>query len=523
MEKTLQPSPPLRPRIPLRAAQVALLRLALLVALLPLASCEDPDTFIPFQQFGGPAGIVTGSVTYSGPPPCTRQGQVVGAAVLLAFEESLLPPPEGLGTSAAALTVVTGDTLFAGIRDQLTFHPDGKLLCGSGLPDVVVSASFSVGPLAAGIYQIRGFYDRDGDFNPLFSIFNLPTAGDVAGGAIDNAAEVLAGAPPRYRALGIGERRGDARVMPAEGFLLEGVSVSLGLALPLERPVFHLSEVLDDPFGNDDPAAIVIPSDYQLAVFDEGDPLATESSFVRLRLGAGVAPEEASAAAASPFFFPTSDPFLLYSRQDVNGDGVRDGQDHIPETPLIPALLPLGLLTKLSSGSSLTAQSPAVVLQAVTLRDGLLGTATSPPDLAEPRAEVLLALRPAVLCIDPHNPAEDGVLLNTHPDDGAGNVLIDDTASLEATLEAQFGRPVHVTYGCLPEGRYALNLVYDTGQAWTVPNEAGVCAEGEPQKEGGAICGSRPRLSSQSVVVTIGPPGDPAYCQAHPTPSVCAP
>jgi hypothetical protein len=159
----------------------------------------------------------------------------------------------------------------------------------------------------------------------------------------------------------------------------------------------------------------------------------------------------------------------------------------------------------------------------VTLRDSLIGTALSPPDLAEPRDEVLLALRPAVLCIDPFDPSEDGVLVNTHPDDGAGNVLIPDPAPLEATLAAQFGRPIHIQYGCLPEGRYAINLIYETGQAWTVPNEAGVCAVDEPLKDGGTICGTRPRLSSQSVVVTIGPPGDPSYCQAHPTPSACAP
>jgi hypothetical protein len=99
--------------------------------------------------------------------------------------------------------------------------------------------------------------------------------------------------------------------------------------------------------------------------------------------------------------------------------------------------------------------------------------------------------------------------------------LVADEAALEATLSAQFGRSVRIEYGCLPEGRYALNLVYETGQAWTVPNEAGVCAPDEPPGEG--ICGVRPKLFSQGVVVTLGAPRDPNYCAGRPAPAECRP
>ena len=85
--------------------------------------CDSPDVFLPFAQFGGASGVIDGTVTYSGPLPCTENQRIVGAAVLLAFDKRLLPPPEGLGTSAASLGVVSGEALFAGIRGQLTFLP----------------------------------------------------------------------------------------------------------------------------------------------------------------------------------------------------------------------------------------------------------------------------------------------------------------------------------------------------------------------------------------------------------------
>jgi hypothetical protein len=487
------------------------------------AGCGDADVFVPLPEFGGPAGVITGGLTYAGPPPCTAGGHVRGAAVLLGFEENLLPPPQGLGTRPVALTIVSGDDLFRGIRSELGFAPDGALVCPApDAPPVAVSVEYAVGPLTAGVYEIRGFYDIDGDFNPGFSIFNLPTAGDIGGGAIVNAEEVLGGAAAEFRRIPIGDLQPDGqRVMPPTGALVEGVATTLGLTLPLERPIFHIAEVRDEAFGNDDPAHIVVPADYQLNVFSIADPPGTEASFVRLFLGAGVPEGEAFPAAANPFFFPTSDPILLHTRQDVNLDGVIDGNDHIPETAILPALLPLGLLTRIADTSDLTSQRPNVILQGVTILDGLLETVSAPVDLAEARREAQIALRPAVLCIDPADKTKPGLLVNTHETDKQGNVLVADPAELEAALSAQFLRPVHVVTGCLPEGRYNVNLVYDTGQAWTVPNEAGVCGSGEALSADGLTCGQRPRLVSQAAVVTIGPPDDAGYCAEHPTPVEC--
>lgn len=488
-----------------------------LVALLATA-CGDADTFVPFS--GGPAGVIMGSVTYAGPPPCTEGGHVVGAAILLAFDVQALPPPEGLGTQPLGVAVVSGDALFAGLRSTLPFADDGARVCADGAT-MNASAPYELGPLAAGKYQIRAFYDHDGDFLPTFSLFNLPSAGDVAGGAIDNLGDVSAGGTARFSEVVVGEPSGDGYTMPSTGALVEGVPVTLGQVLPLERPQFHLRGVLDEVYGNVDPTGIVVPADYQLQVFDPADPVATEASFLRLQLGAGVGPEDRDAASGSPFFFPDA-PTLTHARFDANGDGRIDALDSIPETSLIPALQPVALLSKLTS-DPLAPQRPAVLLQGVTLLDGLLATAAAPIDLREARDEVLVALRPAVLCIDPLDPSAPGVLVNTHPTDAVGNPLVPDEAALEGSLSAQFGRPISLAIGCLPQGDYAINLVYDTGQAWSVPNEAGICGPGEALSDDGNRCGSRPRLASQSVVVQIGPPVDPAYCEANPTPSTCVP
>ena len=66
-------------------------------------------------------------------------------------------------------------------------------------------------------------------------------------------------------------------------------------------------------------------------------------------------------------------------------------------------------------------------------------------------------------------------------------VLTDQQGTLDA-LKAQFGRPVVFQEGCLPQGRYTMNLVYGTGQAWSDPNEAGVCQAGETESADHSSC-----------------------------------
>lgn len=506
-----------------------------------LAGCTDPETFVPTAQFSGPAGAITGTLTYAGPPPCTKNGRIVGAALLLAFNKNLLPPPEGLGTSAGSLNAVPGEVLFSSIRDKLVFAADNSLRCpDSSAPPVSASATWALAPLPAGTYQVRGFYDRDGDFDPGFSIANLPSKGDIGGGAISNAAEVLTkGEAPKFTEIDVGviDQATGKLVIPPTGSRVDGIGVTLAQPIALERPVFYPSAVADEtPAGNKDPKKVTIPSDFEFNSFPP-----TDKDFIRITMTAGVPNDEIDAAYETPFFMPVKDPAASFfmTVEDANRDGVVDNKDTVPESPLIPSLYPLSVFSKLVAGEELVGQTkPRVIMQGLTLFKGLILTSGKLPkaDPTDPskfivsqsfESEVLVALRPAAICVDPSDVSKPGVLVLSRKTAKNGATILADENVVKQGLQRQFGRPFNVAYGCLPQGNYAMNLVYPTGQAWTLPNEAGICAEREPESSDHKQCVSttekRALLASQEAMVIVGAPKDAAYCKANPTPKACSP
>ena len=166
------------------------------------------------------------------------------------------------------------------------------------------------------------------------------------------------------------------------------------------------------------------------------------------------------------------------------------------------------------------------LVQGLVLSGGLLGTTTGnfrdpttgavkPPKLS-PELEV--ALRPSVICIPEPEDVNAPVYVVTPKFTAINNEPVIDQASVAEQVKLQLGnRPnVQVIEGCLPKGKYQLNLVYDTGQAWTVPNEAGVCTSSESSVgTGGCRQGDiqRTRLLSQGVTVEVGDARDGAFCQ----------
>ena len=209
---------------------------------------------------------------------------------------------------------------------------------------------------------------------------------------------------------------------------------------------------------------------------------------------------------------------------DVNGDGKITNADHVPDSTILPSLFPIAVFVKLNDGVRIGSQaSPTIVLQGLTIYNTLSATAGAPATLNEASPTATVGIRPAVVCIDTNDFSKPGVLLTTHPEAKDGNLIIADEEPVKASLTGLFKRPFNIKYGCLPQGEYAMNLLYGTGQAWTVPNEAGVCAASEAPADSGQTCGERPRLASQDVVLTIGKPTDAAYCASHATPPECLP
>ena len=129
-------------------------------------------------------GVIQGAVTYTGARPCSRNGHIVGNAILLVFDKRNPPPPSGLANTAINFGVVPGDILFA--NEPRNAQSDLYCPKDNGITaPIIVSAPFDIAPMDDGQYIIQAFYDYTGDFLPTFKIRNLPEAGDVLGGYVD--------------------------------------------------------------------------------------------------------------------------------------------------------------------------------------------------------------------------------------------------------------------------------------------------------------------------------------------------
>jgi hypothetical protein len=510
------------------------------LGLLGVMACGD----VPIENELPPGGIIEGTVVYTGPLPCTQRGHVLGAALLLVFNENLLPPPQGLGSGARSLATVSGDVLFSGVASSLppSSKDDDTVRCPpDGGPTVTVSARFSVGPLPAGRYQVRGFYDRDGDFSPVLRIHNLPTAGDVAGGALTNAAQVLQGAQPIYQTFEIGVPDASGKLqIPRLGALIEGVTVSLGLVLPTSRPISHVASVLDERPGipegqrQTDPMAVVMPVDMRFNQSPTLNPAQADREFIRLVVRPSVPEPEVSAGLAPPLSLQVGPPFTkfyLTARRNLAG-----AVETTPEgsNPAIAELFPQVVFSRINDRSDpalLTSQSdPAVIASGLVVNERILATTAALWDKKgiEPVDELRVLMRPSVICTRPLDPSSELYLVTpsfrSRPTakDPQGEVVIGNPTALRTNLAARFNKPIEkvkVVEGCLPPGKYGMNLVYGTGQAWSLPNEAGRCRSPlEVERPDNQTCKqegkpARPILMSQRFHVTLEGAQEDGYCE----------
>jgi hypothetical protein len=584
-------------------------------------ACES----VPNDQGSGlfpPTGAIRGNVVYSGPHPCSSNGHIVGNGVVLVFDRRNLPPPNGLASTALNFGVVEGDALFP----NEPRNPGSDVYCPAdhGVTDTVTAtASFAISPLAGGSYVLESFFDSTGDFFPTFKFRELPEKGDVGGGAIDTADALKAtnagnlNYQPHFLPVDVGVAQPLPEgmtgfvpnyVLPADGFVADNVTVTMGEVLTMARPYFYPqgSDVPFDPANVetfqagpplDDGTApapdqgsvdlenanyapiLTIPQDIEVyappTTLNRANVDHFESRFPHLVLEGGVPSAEAARAVAQPLHFqlPSSGSGTIGVWQNASFDPASQlwVPQSIPEGNAIPDLWPLVVLTKLvddpptATGqthtldpASLTQQgsltstlnSPVVVLQAITL----LGdyslydtTLMSGPALFDSTGRPVVAyqdrlnvlLRPNVICFDnlfdDTVPDKRGTLVTPYltglsadlPQGTPATPIVSPAVLMNPSIAALVAPPV-VT-ACLPTGRYAINVVYPDGQAWTVPDEAGACSESEGPTDFKAMtCTAKPRsvIPSQGprAVVEITATTDPNHCQGYQqVPTACLP
>ena len=209
----------------------------LVLGLAHVVGCDEPpvDSSTPT-----PKGVIEGSMLYVGPRPvCTYEGgvaiEVTGRVLLTIINHENPLPPEGTATTPIDFLAVGGEDVFA-LTDCLPENatiPDQQVV-------IMKTANFRWTdlPLANGAgatinYRISGFYDQEGDFNPLFSVAQTTTRGDIAGAALQNAS-----APnPQFRLITFGSVEDNPL-----GVKVTGVALTFGGYVQTEPPVFYVED-----------------------------------------------------------------------------------------------------------------------------------------------------------------------------------------------------------------------------------------------------------------------------------------
>jgi hypothetical protein len=604
------------------------------------AACGSPPSETqppPFGREVAPAGVLRGTVLYSGPHPCSANGHILGAAIIYVFERNNPPPPKGLATTPVNLGVVTGDVLFP--TEPRNTGPSTYCPNKNGITETITSsAGLAISPVPGGEYIVQAFYDYTGDYLPNFSFSNLPEMGDIGGGVIDtvDALKPINAGNPNYQPvflpvdvgipqpLPVSDASADGATdgateggipnftLPNQGYIADNLTITVGAQLTLTRPYFWAGGMKVSLDGNNalvttesqhsDVAAtslsnipgatnqtpdgapiLTIPQDLTVFSAATGANMMNEmavnnfeSKLPRLLLHSGVPATEAPVAAAKPFHFQVPVPGAMPPAfaanfsvwQNALFDSVKQqwaAQD-IPEVSGIPQLWPLVVLTKLDTSTDplgIKAQGdpnhPVIVIQGITLLagdgsgdptkgDSLYNTATAEafgslfnPAAGQPivfsQDHLTAVMRPAAICFntlfDPSNPDKRGTLVTPHllaqtadlPPAPNPQPIVPPSLLMNPTISSLVkGLPVQA---CLPTGRYAINVVYPDGQAWTVPNESGVCQGAEGSTNYSKLtCTVQPRpvMRSQGerAVVEVTKATDPTHCTT-PLPPACLP
>ena len=165
--------------------------LSIVAALCSAPACETVELDAFVSQHGtspDPTAVLEGAILYSGPAPkCTvdrdtQKRRVQGNVVLQLYVFDNPPFPEGSAASSENLLIVSGDQMFTPddcLADNV--NPDSAPRVARSVPFRWTGVALK---LAETSYQIRGFYDYDEDFIPMFTVARQATEGDIMGAAV---------------------------------------------------------------------------------------------------------------------------------------------------------------------------------------------------------------------------------------------------------------------------------------------------------------------------------------------------
>lgn len=370
--------------------------------------------------------------------PARIEGHVVisttvrGNVVVLLHDAARPPPPTGTGRPVT-FALVPRETLFSNAAPTDT----GPF-----------TAPFAFSLIAPGRYQVRAFLDANDDFVPWYGVTNEVNTGDLGGAAVDAARNT------RTFEIAV-----DANDRPGE---VSDVSVTLSdtMRVTVDRPVFEVTLQ-----GSSTP----LP-EATLA----GAPLSLE---LRAKpVNEGVVKQ--------------AQPVFLARFVDDNGDGMPDDAN----ADGVPDVWPRVVVRKLTGDANANQLADENDLD----RNGLIDESGLDYEHLNPGTNAVIAADGTpdlVVLAAGLNVAEMAPQLV----DAMGRVkptptpltrlpLIIRPLALDATDPR---RPAPIKG--VPDGRYAITLIQQTGQTWRVPNEL----------QDGRF--GLPIVSSQTFIVRVGP------------------
>ncbi len=477
-------------------------------AALAAAGCDEPpiDSNSP-----PPAGVMEGTVLYVGPrPTCDYDDNGVpvrahGRVVLTLFEFDNPPPPNGSATSALNLLAIPGNAVFSNL--PLSCPPAGTPVDPS--ESITSSVAFTWPELPLGIdrgvkYLVRGFYDHDESFNPFFNITQSPTAGDIAGAAVDD--------PTSDSPQVVGIEFGTEAEFPL-GQLVGSVSVSLGIPVRTDPPVFFATS---DPLPSS--TGMTINTNVTLSEAEAESLALTNTTlhlYESLADGPGTELAEALDAAGLDFEIGQSSAAYGWYVRSIDLDGNMMPDDHPvlfhPTFAPYKYFFPLVILERRQTDLEIASGIPSVIM--ATVLPQFSGVAVTDGEVISPDLPIIVP--PIGVAIT--NPALGDVCrIPFFAPNTLSLLYLDDE-----------GGPRLADCQELPTGRYELNALNglaggevvvdmatsDTGfnivggqyasQTWTAPNALGDPAQladpGTPPDQIPADCTTSPCAVEQSV------------------------